>query len=320
MKDYYKILGVSKTATTKEIKNAYRQLSKKYHPDLNPDNPMANELFKQLSEAYNVLSDEGLRKNYDSPRQSHRRVTYEDIFRAENRKTNSPPLDIHLSINVTLEEVLNGTTKIITYNRKSKCVKCRGYGGSNGKTCEPCHGHGSFITRMGPFHVSETCNYCNGRGVNYENKCTSCQGEGNIDKNENIQINIPSGIENGQIIRYQGNGNIIQNGVGDLLIKINVLMHPEFKREGSNLITEIEIDYPTMVIGGFIDLVMLDKTKIRLKIPENSSPNDVLRVIGKGITIMGTKPGDLLIKILLKKIQNLSEEQKNILNLLKNTL
>jgi molecular chaperone DnaJ len=320
MIDYYKILGVSKTATTKEIKKAYRQLSKKYHPDLNPDNPMANELFKQLSEAHNVLSDNELRRKYDSPRQTHRRVSYEDIFRAENIKNNRPQLDIHLSIDITLEEVLNGTNKIINYNRKSKCVKCRGYGGSNGKTCESCHGHGSFVTRMGPFNINETCNYCNGMGVIYENKCTTCGGNGNIDKKENLQINIPPGIENGQIIRYQGNGNITQNGVGDLLIKVNVLKHPIYNRESRNLITDVEVDYPTMIMGGYFELTLLDKTKIRIKIPEYSKPNDILRIIGKGIMIMGSQSGDLLIRISLKEIKELSAEQRNILNLLKNTL
>ena len=316
MKDYYKILGVDKKSTKDEIKKSYRKLSKKYHPDVNPE---GDEKFKEIVEAYEVLSDDNKRRQYDNPNPFSGGNTgfngFDDIFNHfRGRQNTNKNNDRIVNVEITPIESFKGATKEIIYQSRHSCNTCSGSGGK-GNVCNSCSGTGKQIRKMGTGFftqvVETTCNVCGGRGKILTEICYDCQGKEYKENIKKININVPIGVDNGQQLRVRGKGDFSsKNGFGDLIINIIVNKKDGFEKIGNDLVytkklssveyitnKNIRVDYPT--------------GEISIDLPENIDTNKPLRVKGKGYsTQMGT--GDFYIKLMVTK-NPLTEEDKNTL-------
>ena len=351
-RDYYEVLGVAKSASDDEIKKAYRQLAKKYHPDLNPGNAEAETRFKEVNEAYEVLSDSQKKARYDQ--YGHAGVDpnfgaggygpggvnmdfgdigdiFSSIFgggfgggggRRSNPNAPRRGSDAAANVVISFEESAKGCKKKVSVQRICTCPDCGGSGAKKGtdiKTCPVCNGSGQETRQQRtPFGVMQTqapCSRCQGRGRIIETPCPTCGGQGRIRKTEEVGINIPAGIDDGQVINISGKGNAGQNGgpSGDLHIEVTVRPHPLFERDGYNIWYEMPITYAQAALGAEVDIPTLDgKTSFAVK--EGTQPGDVLRVKGKGIPYLnGRGTGDLLLKIMVEVPKNLTKEQKDIL-------
>lgn len=346
-RDYYEILGVDRNASEQEIKRAYRKLAKKYHPDLNPGDKEAEQKFKEVNEAYEVLSDPEKKSRYDQF--GHAGVNgqgfggfdpgaggfggfgdiFDDIFDMfgggfSTRRRTGPRkgADIKQRIDISFEEAAFGVEKEIKINRTEKCSVCNGTGakpGTNKSTCPKCNGTGEVRyaqnTPFGQFVNVRTCDRCNGTGEIINEPCTKCGGTGKERKTRKINIKIPAGVDTGSVIPLRGEGEPGERGgpPGDLYIYINVLPHEIFTREGDDVICEIPISFVTAALGGNIEVPTLDG-KVRYNIPEGTQSGTIFRLKNKGIQhLRGYGRGDQYVKVTVDVPKKLTEKQKELL-------
>lgn len=350
-RDYYEVLGVSKSASDDEIKKAHRKLAKKYHPDLNRDNPEAAEKFKELNEAYEVLSDSSKRAKYDQFGFAGVDPSYGgggaggyggfdmgdigDIFESffgggfgggssRSSRRNAPQRGETISKTVMLsfEEAAFGCEKELTIDRISTCDDCGGSGaekGSSAQTCPNCGGSGTVTqaqrTALGVFQTQTTCPNCQGKGKIIKKPCPKCAGMGRVRKQHKLKVNIPAGIDDGQSIQLRGQGNAGINGgpTGDLIVTIGIRPHPVFQRDGANVICEIPISFAQATLGDTLQVPTIDG-QVEYKIPEGTQTGTVFRLKNKGIqNINGRGRGDQYVKVNIEVPKNLSSEQKKVL-------
>ncbi len=353
-RDYYEVLGIERNASEEEIKKAYRKLAKKYHPDINPDNKESEVKFKEVNEAYEVLSDPDKKSKYDV----FGHAAFEqggtdrgfggfddfgfggigDIFESFfgssfgssgfNRRTSKAKAgpqrgkDLQYHLVITFEEAAFGTKKEILINRMEVCTACNGTGANSEsgiETCKHCNGTGQVRVRQntpfGHFVNIKTCDVCKGEGKIIISPCEVCGGKGRIKKNVKVSISIPAGIDNGQTISLQGEGEqgIKGGSPGDLYIDIEVKPHPIFTRKGDDIFCEIPITFVQGALGGEIDIPTLEG-KLKYSIPEGTQTGTIFRLKGKGIpSLKGSAKGDLFFKVNIEVPRKLSEKQKELL-------
>jgi molecular chaperone DnaJ len=342
-RDYYEILSVERNASGDEIKRAYRKLAVKFHPDKNPDDPHAEEKFKELGEAYDVLMDEQKRAAYD--RYGHAAFAQGgraggfhdpfDIFRevfssagggggifetffgpspaqADGSQRGS---DLRYDMQITLEEAAFGVEKEIEVRKLDTCHKCGGNGaapGSRAVTCPTCRGRGQVVSSRGFFQVSQTCPRCRGLGEVIEQPCDVCDGEGRVEKTSRIKIKVPAGIAHGSRLRSTRNGEAgIRGGdQGDLYIVVHIKEHPIFQREEDNLFCEVPISFTLAALGGEVPVPTLEG-KASLKVPAGTQGGQSFRLRGKGIVhVNGRERGDLFARLLVEVPSRLNNEQR----------
>lgn len=346
MKNPYEVLGVSKDATQKEIKSAYRRLAKKYHPDLNNGDKESEEKLKEINEAFAILGDEENRSKYDrfgdrafdsSSGFGGFNFNMEDIFsdifsdffggRQSSYKVdpNAPKKgeDIELSINISFKESVTGIEKEIKFDRYEKCDLCNGSGAKKGThkhTCSECNGTGKVrFTQNTPFgHFSNVrqCPKCNGAGVIIEEKCEKCFGEGRIKKTVKLKVKIPEGISSGNVITTRGQGNDGENGGprGDLYILVNVEEHELFKRFGNDIYYELPISYTTAVLGNEIDVPTLSGTR-KFKIPAGTQNDTRFKLENEGIKdVRSYYKGDLYFDVKIIVPNKVTDREKELLS------
>ena len=350
-RDYYEVLGVSRGASEDEIKKAYKKMARKYHPDLNPGDKTAEEKFKEVNEAYEVLSDADKKARYDQ--YGHAGVDPNfgaggfgggfdgsfdfgdlgDIFGSffgggfgGGRRTNpnAPQRgeSIRMSIAISFEEAAFGCEKAVTVERYETCDTCHGNGcapGTSPEVCPDCHGTGTVQVRrqtpMGVFATSSPCPKCGGKGRIIHQPCKDCRGSGMVRKKKTIQASIPAGIDNGQTISIRGQGNAGKNGgpAGDLLITITVRPHELFRREGTSVLCEAHITFTQAVLGAELEIPTIDG-KVKYTLPEGTQSGTTFRLKGKGIpSINGRGRGDQYVTVYIETPKNLNKEQKEAL-------
>ena len=351
-RDYYEVLGVSKGASEDEIKKAYKKMARKYHPDLNPGDKEAEEKFKEVNEAYEVLSDPDKKARYDQ--YGHAGVDPNfgaggfggggfdgsfdfgdlgDIFGSffgggfgSGRRTNpnAPQRgeSIRMSIAISFEEAAFGCEKEVTVERYETCDTCHGNGcapGTSPEVCPDCHGTGTVQVRrqtpMGVFATSAPCTKCGGKGRIIHQPCRDCHGTGTVRKRKTIQASIPAGIDNGQTISIRGQGNAGKNGgpAGDLLITITVRPHELFRREGTSVLCEAPITFTQACLGAELEIPTIDG-KVKYTLPEGTQSGTTFRLKGKGIpSINGRGRGDQYVTVYIETPKNLNKEQKEAL-------
>jgi len=324
-KDYYNVLGVDRNADQATIKKKYRSLCKEKHPDVGG----SEEEFKEIVEAYEVLSDSEKKSNYDrfghsKPNQDYYKDMYNHFGFNKRQPMNKMGSNLRLNINLTLEEIFEGGNKKIRYSRVAPCMSCNSAGGSEPITCNTCGGNGilSQKTRT-PFGIMEniiTCHECQGDGVTYKNKCTPCDGHGTISKNEELEIKIPAGVQDGMNMVFQGMGQAVKNGTsGSLVVNFNEIPHKKYIRHNNDLKFKLTLPYHTLVLGGDVNIETIDGGEIKIKIPELNNVGDTLRVNGKGMKIMNSESrGDLLVNLDIEMPKEISDNDKKILEKLKN--
>lgn len=355
-RDYYEVLGVSKSADATEIKKAYRKLALKYHPDKNPGDKEAEEKFKEAAEAYDVLSNEEKRRRYDQF--GHAGVggagqggfgggmSMDDIFsqfgdifgsfggfsgfggfgggrsaRRVNRGTN-----LRVKVKMNLQEIATGIEKKIKVKKYVACQHCNGRGAKDGKsysTCSTCKGSGQVTrvqnTILGAMQTTSTCPTCEGEGKIINEKCTFCNGEGVLMSEEVISINIPAGVGEGMQLSLSGKGNAARRGGvnGDLIVLIEEEEHPELVRDGNDLLYNVFIGYPEAVLGETVEIPTIEG-KVKVKIEAGTQPGKILRLRGKGLPdVNGYGRGDLLAKVNVWIPKNLSKDEKKLVEKMK---
>lgn len=351
-RDYYEVLGVEKTASEDEIKSAYRKLAKKYHPDLNPGNAEAEAKFKEVNEAYGVLSDADKRAKYDQYGTADPQAGFggggfsggfggfgsggfsggfEDIFEnifggfTGSRHSNNAPeqgRDLRVDMELTFEEAAFGAKKEINLTREESCDECGGSGAAKGTTaevCQACHGSGQVRTTQntvfGSFSSTQQCTACHGTGRIIRTPCKKCGGKGRIRRARRISINVPAGIDNGQAITLRGEGEQGKRGgaAGDLYVYFSVKPHKLFKRRGNDIYLEVAVSFANAALGAEITVPTLEDS-IKYKIPEGTQPGTVFRIRGKGIKRLGGNDrGDMYITVGVEVPRRLSSKQKELL-------
>ena len=348
-KDYYDILGVSKDASEDEIKSAYRKLAKKYHPDLNKDNPDATAKFKEVNEAYEVLGDAKKRSNYDQYGSAEGNPFsggqgfggfggaegfeggfggFGDIFSnifgggfgGSVRRSEPVGSDIGARMNLTFEEAAFGVKKTVTVQRTVLCKDCNGTGAKNGTeytTCSVCGGKGKVryqqSTFLGTVINESICSACGGSGKQVKEKCSCCNGKGYKKENTTIEVNVPAGIDNGQILTLPNKGNEAKGGCGDLRIELTVSPHPMLKRDGADLYLEVFVPYVDCLLGTDI-MVPLVKGVYKLTIPALTQSGTIFRLKGKGIKrLRGNTNGDIIITVKSEVPKSLDKKTKEML-------
>ena len=350
-RDYYEVLGVSKTASADEIKKAYRSLAKKYHPDMNPGDKEAEAKFKEVNEAYDVLSDEGKRQKYDQfghaafdPSAGAEGFggfggfgdggfDFGDIFSSffggggSSRSSRNAAIDgedIVTRLTISFDEAVFGCKKEISYPRVEACDECSGTGaekGSKPETCATCHGTGRVTvqqqTMFGRMQSQRTCTACRGTGKIVKNPCKNCNGKGYVRVTKKTELTIPAGIDNGQRIIRRGQGSAGRNGgaAGDLIIEVTVKAHKFFERERNNVYCEIPISFATAALGGEIVVPGLGGKDETFQIPEGTQTGTTFTLKGKGIADVNTKrKGDLIFMVVVETPKDLTTEQKKLLS------
>lgn len=345
-RDYYEVLSVSRESSEEEIKRAYRKLAVKFHPDKNPNDPHAEEKFKELGEAYDVLMDSNKRAAYDrfghaafahgtagrpggfhDPFDIFREVfgagggaggIFETFFgggRSTDREGRHRGSDLRYDMQITLEEAALGVEKEIEVRKLDTCEKCQGKGaepGSRTINCPTCGGRGQVISARGFFQVSQTCPRCHGVGQIIEKPCRVCEGEGRVEKNSRIKLKIPAGISDGSRLRTTANGEAgIRGGpAGDLYVVVHVKEHPVFQREDDNLYCEVPIAFSVAALGGEVAVPTLEG-KANLKVPAGTQSGQVFKLRGKGvINVNGRDRGDLLARLMVEVPTRLNNEQR----------
>ena len=367
-RDYYEVLGIGKNATDAEIKSAYRKLAKKYHPDLNPGNKEAEEKFKEVNEANDVLSDPQKRQRYDQfgfagvdPNYAAANgggaggfgggfggVDLGDIFGdifgggfgggfsgfgggSSTRTANAPRKghDIQASVILTFEEAAHGCSKKITINRQDTCPDCGGSGaqkGSTTQTCPDCGGRGQVnVQQRTPFGVistTKTCTRCGGKGKIVEKPCQKCRGGGRVSKRRELEVNIPAGIDDRQVISVRGEGSMGSNGgpSGDLHVSVFVRPHPFFEREGYNIWYDCKVNFVQAALGDSIMVPTIDG-KVKFDLPAGTQPGTVMSLKGKGIQYLNSRGrGDQYIRIIVEVPKDLTAPQREALKNFKDTM
>ena len=340
-RDYYEVLGVERSADDREIKKAYKRLAMKYHPDRNRDDPEAEEKFKEVKEAYEILTDEQKRAAYD--RYGHAGVdpnmgaggggfgaggadfgdifgdVFGDIFGGGRRQQRaSRGADLRYNMELTLEEAVRGVSKEIKVPTLVGCDECHGSGaraGSQPQTCPTCHGTGQVQMRQGFFAVTQPCPHCRGKGKIIKDPCRKCHGEGRFQKTKTLNVKIPAGVDTGDRIRLAGEGEAGEAGApaGDLYVQVHVKEHPIFQRDGNNLYCEVPISFTSAALGGEVEVPTLEG-RVVLKIPPETQTGRMFRMRGKGVrSLRSGAEGDLLCKAVVETPVNLSDAQKDLL-------
>lgn len=361
--DYYKVLGIEKRASKDDIKRAFHKLAHKFHPDKNNGD---EKRFKEVNEAYQILSDDKKRAEYDT----YGRVfsdgagpgpgagdygggggfgfDFGDIFRNAQGAGGNPNLedlfqgffgggarsggsrrsrrgrDISIDLEVSFSESIFGTDRKVLISKVAACEVCGGTGAKKGSAvikCDKCGGKGKILESrrsiLGSFTTESECSHCRGKGEMSKEICVNCHGEGALKKDEELNISIPSGIEDGEMIRLNGQGEAMPKGIpGDLYIKIHVEKHPVFHREGSDLTMDLHIKLSDALLGATYDVTTLDGD-IKLKIPQGVSFGEILRVKGRGVPLDKYRRGDILIRILIKMPTKISKKAMEIVDKLK---
>ncbi len=346
-KDYYEVLGLSKSAGEAEIKKAYRALAKKYHPDMNPGDKEAEARFKEINEAYDILSDPDKKAKYDQFGHAAFDPTaggaggysggfggfsdfgdiFENIFGGafggSGRQTRNGPMrgeDVGARVTITFEEAAFGVKKDVTYNRIQKCPDCSGSGaakGSSAETCSVCGGSGQkrVTQRLGgmAFQSTTTCDACRGKGKIIKNPCPNCRGTGYIKVSKKLSVSIPAGIDDGERIALRGQGCDGRNGgpAGDLVITVNVKRHAIFERDGYNVYCEVPITVTEATLGAEINVPTLEGNQ-KFSIPEGTQPGTQFTLRQKGIPYVNNanRRGDLIFSVNVEIPKGLSEKQK----------
>lgn len=345
--DFYELLGVSKSADEKELKSAFRKLAMKFHPDKNPDNAEAEQKFKEINEAYEMLKDPQKRAAYDQ--YGHAAFEqggpgggagfggggaggfhdiFEDIFgdmmgggQRQRRSSGGRErgADLRYNMEISLEEAFEGKTAQIRVPTSVSCDVCSGSGakpGSSPTTCTTCGGIGRVRAAQGFFSVERTCPTCHGNGQMISDPCTKCSGQGRVSEEKSLSVNIPAGIEDGTRIRVAGEGEAGQRGgpTGDLYIFLSVRPHEFFQREGADLYCMVPISMTKAALGGKFEVTTLDGSKSRVTVPDGTQSGKELRMRGKGMPVMrSSQKGDLYIRIAVETPQHLSRRQKELL-------
>lgn len=351
-RDYYEVLGVSRTANADELKKAYRKLAMEHHPDRNPDNPKAEQAFKEISEAYDVLKDEQKRAAYD--RYGHDAFAsgmggaggpggfggaggfdfgssfadiFEDLFgggTAGGRRGGGPQAaqrgaDLRYNMHVTLEDAFKGRQETIKVTTSVACGSCHGSGGEKGTQpvgCGTCGGTGRIRASQGFFTIERTCASCQGMGKVIKDPCRTCAGTGRVRKEKKLAVNIPAGVEDGTRIRLANEGEVGLRGgpAGDLYIFVSVESHPLFKRDGANIHCAIPIKMTTAALGGNIEVPTIDGGRVKVTVPEGTQNGHQFRLRGKGMSILrSSNRGDMYIHVQVETPVKLTKKQKDML-------
>ncbi len=342
-KDYYEVLGINRDASDEEIKKAYRKLAMKHHPDRNPDNPKAEEHFKEAKEAYETLSDGQKRAAYDQYGHAAFEAggmgggpfgaggaggagfDFSDIFgdifgggRGGGRSNVHRGADLRYNMEVTLEQAARGTETQIRVPTMAQCATCKGTGakpGTNPTTCTTCSGHGQVRMQQGFFSVQQPCPRCHGTGKMIASPCKDCSGSGRIKQHKTLSVKIPVGVDNDDRIRLSGEGEHGVNGgpPGDLYVVIHIKPHAVFQRDHNDLHCEMPISFSTAALGGEIEIPTLDGVA-RIKIPAETQSGKQFRLRGKGIKgVRSTTHGDLHCHVIVETPVSLTERQKELL-------
>ncbi|BCV35525.1 MULTISPECIES: molecular chaperone DnaJ [Shewanella] len=339
-RDYYEVLGVGRDASEREIKKAYKRLAMKYHPDRNPGDKAAEASFKEVKEAYEILTDEDKKAAYDQF--GHAGVdpnrggggfgggadfgdifgdVFGDIFgggRRGGHRQAARGSDLRYNLELSLEEAVRGITRELRIPTLVSCDLCDGSGakkGTSATTCGTCHGAGQVQMRQGFFAVQQPCPTCHGRGKIIKEPCSKCHGDGRIEKSKTLSVKIPAGVDTGDRIRLAGEGEAGEFGApaGDLYVQVTVREHPIFVRDGNNLYCEVPISFAKAALGGEVEVPTLDG-KVNLKIPAETQTGRMFRMRGKGVkSVRSHAVGDLLCKVVMETPVNLSERQKELL-------
>lgn len=342
-RDFYEVLGLNKDASEEDIKKSYRKLAMKYHPDRNPDNPKAEEQFKEAKEAYEMLSDDQKRAAYDQ--YGHAGVEqgagaggfggagfgdafgdiFGDIFGGGGggrgqRNNVYRGADLRYNMEISLEDAAKGSETKIRIPVQASCETCKGSGAKPGKspvTCTTCNGHGQVRMQQGFFSVQQTCPKCHGAGkiIKEDDKCGTCHGAGRTKINKTLTVKIPAGVDEGDRIRLSGEGEAGVNGgpTGDLYVVVHLKQHDIFQRDGGNLHCEMPISFTTAALGGEIEVPTLGGSA-KMKIPHETQTGAVFRLRSKGIKpLRSSEHGDLMVHVVVETPVKLTDKQKDLL-------
>lgn len=347
-RDYYEVLGVGRGASAEEIKKAYRGKAKELHPDRNQDNPQAEAQFKELNEAYDILKDDTRKAAYDryghaafdgggargggGQRQGDFASAFSDVFEdlfgdfmggrgggGGGRSRASRGSDLRYNLRVTLEEAFSGIQKTITVPSTAVCGSCNGSGAEGGaepEVCPTCSGMGKVRAQQGFFTVERACPTCGGQGQRIKNPCRSCQGAGRVEKERQLSVNIPAGVETGTRIRLGGEGEAGMRGgpAGDLYIFIEVKEHAIFQRDGVTLFCRVPVSMASAALGGEVEVPTIDGGRSMVKVPAGAQNGKQMRLRGKGMpALRGGGAGDMLIELAVETPVNLTARQRELL-------
>lgn len=342
-RDYYEVLGVSRESSDRDIKKAFRRMAMKYHPDRNPDDKASEDSFKEVNEAYEVLSDAQKKAAYDqyghagvdpNMRGGHGGGGFEgnfsdvfgdvfgDIFGGGGgrggRSSVQRGADLRYNMEMSLEEAVRGVEKSIKVPTLVGCKTCDGSGakpGTSAKVCGTCGGQGQVRMQQGFFSVQQTCPSCHGEGKVISDPCRDCHGHGRVEKTKTLSVKIPAGVDTGDRIRLAGEGEAGTHGgpAGDLYVQVHVKDHPIFERDGKHLYCEVPISFVDAALGGELEVPTLDG-RVKLKVPSETQTGKMFRLRGKGVApVRGGSTGDLLVKVVVETPVHLSNRQRELL-------
>jgi len=344
-RDYYEALGVDRDASPEEIKKAYRRMALKYHPDRNPNNPEAAERFKEVAEAYEVLSNEETRRRYDlygkeglkgvplhdfSSVEDIRSVFgdilseffgggsfFDGLFTDARTQRARRGRNLRVELEIGLRDVLTGAERTVVLNRAEICDRCGGRGAREDgiRPCTYCNGRGQVESRQGFFMMRTTCPRCGGRGSIVVDPCRQCGGSGRVEKRAEVTVKIPPGIESGTRLRVRGGGEAAPGGArGDLYCDVFVAPHPVFQRDGPDLFCEVPISYPTAALGGSVEVPTLEGEPYELTIPRGTQSGEVFRVPRRGLPMLNSAGrGDLGVRVVIETPKKLTPRQEELL-------
>ncbi|NKC13626.1 MAG: molecular chaperone DnaJ [Gammaproteobacteria bacterium] len=336
-RDYYEVLSVGRDADDSALKKAYRRLAMKFHPDRNPDDAKAEESFKEIKEAYEILSNPQKRATYDQLGHAGLEQTmggarggaggfrdiFDDVFgdifgtRGGGQRAYRGA-DLRYPLELSLEDACNGTEARISVPSRKTCTTCDGSGaraGTSPSTCNTCNGAGQVRMQQGFFSIQQTCPRCHGMGKVITDPCRSCNGEGWVRGTNTLKVKVPAGVDTGNRIRLAGEGEPGEKGgpPGDLYVEIHVREHPIFERDGNNLYCEVPISFTTATLGGELEVPTLDH-RVNLKIPASTQTGKLFRVRGKGVrAVNGGGLGDLICRVVVETPVNLNRRQRELL-------
>lgn len=342
VKDYYKIMGVNKDASQDDIKKAFRKLARKYHPDLNPGDKSSEDKFKELNEAYAVLSDPEKRSQYDTAGTTFEQfggfegyrgfsggggvdaADFSDIFgdifgaRSESVPRQARGADILMGVELTLEDAFRGITRPLTINRTVLCDKCAGSGAEASQNCASCKGTGRVQTSKGFFRMAQACSECRGAGKKITSVCKKCGGTGEIVNTENLRVKIPAGVDNGSVVRLKGMGNAGtgRGPAGDLLMEISVRHHHVFTRKGDSIHVQLPVTFGEAALGAKVEVPTIDGSSI-MKLPPGTQGGQKFKLSGKGFPHPKTKArGDEYVEIKIAVPVDIPEKAKEAIQVI----